>query len=606
MIKSQYSILEEKNVIDDHLLDIIGNEFKFDHEKGIAEWLKNSVDAYIRSNLSDHEQTIILRFLDGTSNNASFECVDFNGMTANDIDKALKRWGDPEAAKRGLKKKVYGGHGNGGKFYMRQMFESSHFVSYKDGLLNVFGFNINKKYGFASGFKNKKVNYKDALTIAGLSDKIIPTFFLEKIMNGESGFTVVKGVAPLGMKNKIKVIKICEKLKKHPQSMRIMERINVKVIHNGDLVYENLKPEKIKSLVGFETPIILEIPEKIIGKDREGEEKMIILSNKKFNSGRLILKTSELALSNSKYSELNRIDIIGELGVIASYNLRELGLYYPQTDYIYGECECAILEDPEDDCVMNDRTKLADNEKTRALLQWITQQTKDLCEKIAKREQKESEEIKKKMSSDFNNFLDKWKNRFMSKILSEVLVGSGEGDQGNTNEGGVFIGTGKGAGESGNNKKTGGNEGDGEGEQKKKSSRFPKVLLSGYDDDPLTPGAQVFLQPTQGLVYQRSQDVKEGIYWINTSSPLAKAILDRYDSNSPRWRDYLFQRYVDIFVKEALIRLEKKEPERFTAVTIDGEILGKVVQRIHEVASQDLQSFLFEENYEVISDDSAK
>lgn len=598
MKNSKYSILEEKNVIDDHLLDIIGNAFKFDHEKGIAEWLKNSVDAYIRSNTSDHEQTIILRFVDGTKNNATFECIDFNGMSVNDINKALKRWGDPEAAKRGLKKKVYGGHGNGGKFYMRQMFDRSHFITYKDELLNVFGFNDNKKYGFAAGFKNKKINYKDALEMANLPEKLIPNTFLEKIKKGKTGFTVVKGIAPVGMKNKIKSYKICEKLKKHPQSMRIMERIDVKVVHNGELIYENLKPEKIKPLVGFEVPVILEMPEKIIYKDHDDEEKTILLANKKYSNGRLILKTSEIALSNGKYSELNRIDIIGELGVVASYYLRELGLYYPQTDYIYGECECAILEDPDDDCIMNDRTKLTDNDKTRALLQWITEQTKDLCEKISKQEQKEREDIKKKMSSDFNNFLDKWKNRFMSKILSEILVGPGEGEGGGTGKGGSFGEIGNGEGNGG---KSGGGMGDkdGGGEQKKKGSRFPKVLLSGYDEDPLNPGSQVFLQPTQGLVYQRSQDVKEGIYWINTSSPLASAILNRYDANSPRWRDYLFQRYVDIFVKEALIRLEKKEPERFTAVTIDGEILGKVVQRIHEFASRDLDSFLFEEKYEV-------
>lgn len=606
MKNSKYNILEEKNVIDDHLLDIIGNEFKFDHEKGIAEWLKNSVDAYIRSNTPDNEQTIIIRLTDSEKNKASIECIDFNGMTSTDINKALKRWGDPEAAKRGLKKKVYGGHGNGGKFYMRQMFESSHFISFKDGLLNVFGFNENKRYGFASGYKNKKINYGDALMVANISNEIIPKKCLEKIKKGETGFTVVKGIAPLGMKNRIKVIKICEKLKKHPQSMRIMERIDVKVIHNGELIYENLKPEKIKPLAGFETPVVLEIPEKIIEVDHDGEEKTVILANNKFSKGRLTLKTSELALSNSKYSELNRIDIIGELGVVASYNLRELGLYYPQTDYIYGECECEILEDPDDDCVMNDRTKLADNDKTRALLQWITQQTKDLCEKISKQEQKENEDIKKKMSSDFNNFLDKWKNRFMSKILSEVLVGPGEGGEGGAGMGGIFAGTGEGAGSGGKNEGGGATEKEGEGEQKKKSSRFPKVLLSGYDEDPLNPGSQVFLQPTQGLVYQRSQDVKEGIYWINTSSPLANAILTKYDANSPRWRDYLFQRYVDIFVKEALIRLEKKEPERFTAVTIDGEILGKVVQKIHEFAAQDLKSFLFEENYEVTNDAGTK
>ena len=206
MKNSQYNILEEKNEVDDHFFDVIGNAFKFDHEKGIAEWLKNSVDAYIRSNVSDHEQTIILRLVDGAKNNAVFECIDFNGMVANDIDKALKRWGDPEAAKRGLKKKVYGGHGNGGKFYMRQMFEKSHFTTYKNGLLNVFGFNENKKYGFANGFKNRKIDYKNALEIANLSGKIIPELFLKKIKKGETGFTVVKGSAPHGMKNIIKVM----------------------------------------------------------------------------------------------------------------------------------------------------------------------------------------------------------------------------------------------------------------------------------------------------------------------------------------------------------------------------------------------------------------
>ena len=33
------------NEFDDHLLDVFGTEFKFDHAKGIAEWLKNAADA---------------------------------------------------------------------------------------------------------------------------------------------------------------------------------------------------------------------------------------------------------------------------------------------------------------------------------------------------------------------------------------------------------------------------------------------------------------------------------------------------------------------------------------------------------------------------------
>lgn len=595
MKKENYKIVEEKNVIDDNLLDIIGNEFKFDHEKGIAEWIKNSVDAYIRSNISDDKQIIILKFNDQIKSKATFECVDFNGMTAVDIDKALKRWGDPEAAKRGLKKKVYGGHGNGGKFYMRQMFEKSYFVSYKNGLLNIFGFNENKKYGFANNFKNKKADYKEALKVAGLNEEEMSKDFIEKTKRGEVGFTVVKGIAPLSMKNKISVYKICEKLKKHPQAMRIMDRISVEVIYNNSVIFKELKPEKIKSLEGFEIPSVAVIPEKI---DYRGNE--ICFTNKKYEPGKIILKTSEIALS-SRFSELNRIDIIGEIGVIASYPLRELGLYYPQTDFIYGECECPILEDSEDDCVINDRSRLADNDKTKALLGWIKEQVQILCEKISEKEEKEREDVSKKISSDFNNFLDQWKNKFMAKIFSDILVGPGAGDEGGNRANGLLgeFESGK-----GNKGKNGGGQGSdkGGGGTPKRGNRFPSVLLSGYDEDPLNKGSKLFLQPEQGLVYQRPQDDKEGIYWINTSSPLANAILERYGANSVRWRDYLFQRYVDIFVKESLIKLEKKEPDRFNAATIDGEILGKVVTMIHNAAAKDLDAFLFEEHYEIANE----
>ena len=39
-------IIPQKNEFDDHILDVFGNAFKFDHAKGLAEWIKNSADAY--------------------------------------------------------------------------------------------------------------------------------------------------------------------------------------------------------------------------------------------------------------------------------------------------------------------------------------------------------------------------------------------------------------------------------------------------------------------------------------------------------------------------------------------------------------------------------
>jgi len=407
--------------------------------------------------------------------------------------------------------------------------------------------------------------------------------------------------------------------------MKIMERVRIDVLYNNDIIFKNLKPDIIKPLKNFETPLIVNMPEEVSYND-EHEKKQVILANKKFEKGKIILKTSEIALSsNSKYSDLNRIDIIGEMGVIGSYYLREFGLYYPQTDFIYGECTCPILEDPEDDCVSNDRVKLISNEKSKIVLGLIKESIENLCKKISSQEKKEKEESNKKISSDFNNFLNQWKNRFMNKILSEMFISKQLGDSDASNNIDDEVGDDNGKYNKNNGSFDSGNIGgetppplinsndtankDGEenkskegNDEKIKNSRFPRILLSGHDEDPLEPGNKIFLQQSQGLIYQRPQDVNEGIYWINTSSPLAKYIIDEYGAESVRWRDYLFQRYVDILIKEALIKLEKKEPDRFNANTIDGEIFGKLVTRIHEIASKELEAFLFDDSYRVNHD----
>ncbi len=681
-------ILEEKNVIDDHLLDIIGNEFKFDHAKGLAEWLKNSVDAYIRTDTPDSENHIIFRFTESKDSNASIECIDFVGMTENDIIKALKRWGDPEAAKRGLKKQTYGGHGNGGKFYMRQMFNRSHFITYSNGYFNIFGFNERKKYGFAKGYKNKKMKPEKALKLAGIDRLIFPINVKQKILLGKTGFTVVVGFAPANMKNKIKVRRIIEKFKNHPQSRRILARINVSAIYNEEYLHDLLRPEKIIALLDFEKPKIAEIPKTLIFES--GNEKVTVkLTNPKFSSGKLILKTSEQALSGSgKLSDLNRIDFVGELGIIASYRISELRVMtFPQASFIYGECKCPILENPQEDCVKNDRTKLVENETTLALLHWIAERIDELASEISAKEQKKRSEEMKKFSSAHNEILNLWKDKFMKKVFSEIFgegikpgvsgksrflrkllkvpengieftfraaeipinqsspltlkaavsdpipIGSiisirsnnqlielennkitAKSDFVKLTEEGKTVAvmninvTGRRIGEEGKIIARAGKYSDemkitvieaksGSG----KKSRHPKVLLSGHDLDPLgiAPEGIVVLMPREPVVYQRPQDVPEGIYWINTSSSLANAILKRESggAESKRWKDYLFQRYVDIFVKEALYELQKRDPDNFRADRIDNSIMGALITKIHTAATVDLEEFLFEETY---------
>lgn len=640
---SDFSIQEEPNIIDDHLLDIIGNEFKFSHEKGLSEWLKNASDAYSRVDVPQDDQYVIFRFTDGMQKqHGVFECIDFVGMTENDIDKAFKRWGDPEAAARGQRRKMYGGHGNGGKFYMRQMFVNALFITYRDESLNVFGFNENRKYGYAKGYKARKFSPNDAMIFAGLAEMELPTRMRERILAGETGFTIVRGVGPDKMKKKVRIKQLIRKLKHHPQARQVLKRMNVSCVHNDKVVASRLEPDEIPPMKDFEEPFFMEIPQTVTIKE-DGEEIEVELSNKKFALGHIVLRTSAESFGAGSMSDLNRIEVLGEYMVIASYHMKELPyLKHPElADFIYGECTCPILEDPEDDCVKNDRSRLQeDNVKTKALLQWICQQVDALAELIHEEKAKYRKREGDKLSSQYNKILNDWKNKMMPKFMQDWQGGKGkgmgigigeegqlgtgtlgdvrrgggeeggaagtetEGDGGEGGVGGGFGGGEGGTGEKGEDEGAKGGtkgsdkpvEGQGGGDEKIKSRRFRQVLLSSIDSDPLnTAGNSLDLPPAQLAVYQRLQDIDHGIYWINTSRPLAEAIMSKHGRDSVQWRNYLFQRYVDIFVKEALLALESQEVE-LNMARIDYEI-ARTIQRSHDAAAEDLQSFLFDEKY---------
>jgi len=679
-------IVETPNVIDDHFLDIIGNDFQFDHEKGLAEWLKNSVDAYRRIDIPDNDQNIIIKFIDGENNKSVFECIDFVGMNKNDIESAFKRWGDPDAAKRGKNKRFYGGHGNGGKFYMRQMFNHSAFITYKGGYLNIFGFNENRKYGFAEGFNNKKTNSDEAIKIAGIENLNFPLSIKKSILDGKTGFTVIRGIGPKGMRNKIKVDKIVEKIKIHPQSRRILSHANVLLAINSNREYAVLKPEDPKPLSGFEIPKIFEIP-KVLSLFDGKEEILVEMASKKYESGKLILKTSEESFGKgSKIADLNRIDILGEIGVVGSYQLYKLGVTkFPQASFIYGDCKCPILEDPEMDSVKNDRTELVENDRSKALLIWIRNCVNEYADEITEKERSDQEEHGKKISAAFNEYLNHWKDQFMSKLSGSLYVtGDDNGHNGdkpfhrnvlaipknglefsypvaeigiNREEkitlkalvpnpipvGGIikikstnsFIETTKNElavkidmlrvvpsgetvavfnipvighriGEKGELLASFGKHKsqisisviDISSEENKKKSKYPRILLSGIDLDPLNlESGSIILTERDPVVYQRYQDVSEGIYWINTKSSLASAIIDNYGDHSIHWRNFLFQRYVDIFVKQMIYKLQKDDFENFRAERVDSE-LDSLITKIHSSALNDLGKFFFEEEFE--------
>jgi len=580
-------------VIDEAVLDLIGNEFKFDHAKGLAEWLKNSCDAYLREKTPDDQQFMVVRLAeDGHQQLGRIECIDFVGMSKSQIDDAFKRFFDPQAAKKGAKEaqiKTLGGHGNGGKFYMRQMFKTSRAITYRDGKMNIFGFNAKRQYGFEEGFEDRKTSLNEAMKKAGIDKLKLPVGIKKALEEGEAGFTVVVGEHPHKAKGTANRNGLVEKLIMHPQARRLIARLPISLLLNNEMNPVRLAAPKLSPKEGFEDSIIIEVPDKL---DLEG--KAVQFKNKKYSwPGRLVLKTSGEPLRGNLMT-LNTIDFIGEVGVIGSYRIHELGptRFSGQVEFIYGECECPILEDPDYDSVRNDRQKLLENDRSEALLAWVRAQVEALAERMETKQVQEKKQQDLKNTSALNELLNRWKNRFMGQVWAEMFAGKGPSGIAGTDPGGGRGGSGEGgAGEEANG---GGTEG---GSEKKRKPRFPQVLVSGQDHDPLDPLATepFHCDPRHPAIYQRPKDVEAGIYWINTARPLSEKILSAYSADSPRWREYLFQRYVDIIVKEAIYQTGKME----TSLTPDmvSARIDDVVTRVHDQAAQDLDSFLFQETF---------
>lgn len=235
---------------------------------------------------------------------------------------------------------------------------------------------------------------------------------------------------------------------------------------------------------------------------------------------------------------------------------------------------------------------------------WIAEQIDEVAGKIAEKNEKEEEEKNVKVTDEFNQILNKWKNQFMSKLFAEVLGGPGKG----ASTGGLGD-EGTGGGTNHESKEKGGlgsgaGDGGGEGEEKKKGLRAPLVLLSGQED-PEFPGSPVTFSERHFAVEQRQQDVERGIYWINLDKSMAKKLIGKYGVDSPRWRNYLFQRYVDIFTKETIYRLAKREGGSLTPEQIDYEIM-RVASLVYDKATVDLEDFLLSEKFKNSSDETTE
>jgi hypothetical protein len=353
-----------------------------------------------------------------------------------------------------------------------------------------------------------------------------------------------------------------------------------------------LDAPEIEPKQGFEEPRVVEMPGRLA---LEGEE--LAFTSDGGPAGKLVLKTAKQPFPRrGDDAVLNSIDVRGRRSVIATYRMHELGIAnYQGSSFIYGTLEGPRLE--EMGLKTNERRRLPDNDYSAAVLHWVAEQVDQYAAEVVEEVGKEEQENESAAMSLQNKLLNAWKNQLLRRFFVEIPAGVGEGfGVGGTGEGlsgggavgGEGSGNGGGAGERSGEGAEG--EGGGSGEERKRAQRFPLVLISGADPDPDT-GLTITLDPAQHVVYQRPTDVQRNVWWINAQRPLAQRLRQEYGINSPRWRDYLFQRYVDIIFTYALHERWKDEADPNPDLV--SQWLSETVGQVHDSAARDLEAFLF-------------
>jgi len=415
-----YTPDEDLRVHEEAAIRLLCNSFQT-HESGLPEWVKNSADAYAREDAPEEKRVIIIFFTNGRlGQRPSIACLDFCGMTSRDIENNFRVWADPGAAVRGGNRaEVQGGHGNGGKSYMTQMFEDyAYLYTVKNGRGN--------HYGVAGG--SVKFGYIPSPTIGrdfvvdSLEDELLKALSIHTSVQSlmpimreplrlASGFTLVCGVGPKGYVGRIPVQELITSLQDHPQMIRSLELCKVRVVSNGSLA-NNDKPlavPVIEPMPGTNEPRVIEIPRTLLDRVT-GDEVDTVLGDQE--PGRLELRTSKTSM---RYRRKHRhtINFKGVSGYIGHISVLELDVSSPYRDRIYGECILELLET----CKLNDRSRLADSPLTRAVYCFVSEAVEAYAREFEARDRRRYSQEERNAVSEMNRALDRWKNRFLAEHL---------------------------------------------------------------------------------------------------------------------------------------------------------------------------------------------
>jgi len=430
--KLDYTPLDVK--IHKSTLKLLGAAFQ-DHEHGLPEWVKNASDEYMRRDVEEGRRIIVLIFSNGRGTKATtIGCLDLSGMTSSTLENDFVFWGDPEAASRGKKVKgLQGGHGNGGKCYMTQMFDEYAYVhtvrDRKGCLFGVpagdvqFGYIPNPETSRNYVVSDLSFELERALEPLNCSIACLPRSARDVIAT-VPGFTLVAGLKPKHYGNKVPIASVFQGLVSHPLMTRSIDLCDIYVIANGS-IYNGGKPLSLPEIPPYEfakDPRVVSIPTKL--KDPLSEQHVSTLLGDDDAPGTLTLYTSEKNMQAPRFKARDRhaIRYITNKGDIGFVPVSQLAVYSSFTNHLFGVCELAALEQ----YMTNERRTLADCPLTRAVNKFISEELDKYAKEFEDREKRKYGQKEKKEVSRLNELLNRWKNKFLDEVM-RGLWGGGEG-----------------------------------------------------------------------------------------------------------------------------------------------------------------------------------
>ena len=572
------------------VLDQIGRDFTFSHAKGIAEWLKNSLDAYLVRRAEGQELLagswpVHLHLMDGQGKRPgpNLAVVDFCGATHADVNDFLLNWFDTAAARRHSRASLAsltGGHGNGGKFYMREMWaHGARFCTWLGG--RTTSLIVDHASDGTCGYwelENERHSWREALaagfTDFGLSANDIEEFITDTdptlitdLENGTRGFSVVAGLSgrQIWTSNDVvsgrrwKLEKLIESVRVAPTGYRPLRELQIRVAIGGKLAMLHLNPEQIE-----EDPDWPErthhMPSSLPGSDGLGEVKFSVADGK--DAGLLTIRKAGSPLTGRR-RQVNQITVFDSNGnPVGAFPISELAAgNADHTTFLFGELSVMFADI--EDFVENDRESFRRAPQVGAIREWLRDKLAEFIDDIEDQARAAERDRNLDHAVQLNQMLNDYARRFLQQLESEVFIdwldepGGGEGGMGAEETGGDDGNDGQGGGDiddSNGKKDKPGNT------QRTRRYRFPRILLSGHSEDPASPDHTRELTAGHPPIYQNEQDLRYNVWWINTNHPYAREAFSK-GVNSNAWKEYHLFMFRDVVQIEHLRLLQRRDAD---------------------------------------------